>query len=460
MDTSVLQQKLAQQRHLLPSQHELLNRLLFQLAFNDFQNIGLVGAEGSGKSTLALALAELFSEQANVALLSGPINETELEGQLQQHWFGQRQSEPALAELMAELPADSMPLLLIVDNFNLLSSSARQKLLQLDCLGFFMLAEPSADMALNLSINYPTLQDASQILKDKALDPLAIAERFAASGGNMHLLHSAIVRPEERKTQGAAFWLLPAAIVLLVLAVAINWLLPATGEQTVAVEPPTPAVAEFTPVPADNSEYNEKPERTELPEQNINSDAVSSPEPDNSPELPDFVQLEVDAAATDLTGLSDLVEGEASSEVTTTEQTVNAEQAVVTEQPVDTGLSNDVVVAEPAIESFYQEQQLLALSAGFRVLQLAVLSSEVAVGRFIQANPDTDIVVYQRSWQGQLQWIILAKDYYPDVESARQARAALPETLRAAGPFIKPVGQVQQEIKALARLRAESERQE
>ena len=69
METSILQQKVAQQRHLLPSQQELLNRLLFQLAFNNFQNIGLVGAEGSGKSTLALAIAELFSEQANVALL-------------------------------------------------------------------------------------------------------------------------------------------------------------------------------------------------------------------------------------------------------------------------------------------------------------------------------------------------------------------------------------------------------
>ncbi|SNY57748.1 Cell division protein DamX, binds to the septal ring, contains C-terminal SPOR domain [Arsukibacterium tuosuense] len=498
MDTTVLQQKLAELRHLLPSQHELLNRLLFQLAFNDFQNIGLVGGEGSGKSTLALALAELFSEHANVALLSEPVTEAEMEGQLKQHWFGQRQPEPALAALMAEPPADSLPLLLIVDNFNLLSSSARQRLLQLNCLGFFMLAEPSADMALNLSINIPTLQDAGQVLKDKALDPLAVAERFAASAGNMHLLHSALVKSEDRKTH-AASWLLPAAIMLLVLVAAISWWLPTSTEQTRSdTTAKTNAVQHDdqsesssepadSPEPLDSSERVNTPEQTNSPEsedvsalfdspevitgleltlsaaqdgssaQDSSAEPVTNPESVDSSELPESMQQQARSAVPDLTETAESQQG---STEAIAESSRNAEQQVVS-KPADTSSSTSITAAAiPAAGSLYQEPQLLALPAESRVLQLAVLSSETALQRFARSYPDTDIMVYQRSWQGQLQWIILNQDHYPDISSARQAMASLPESLRAAGPFIKPVGQVQQEIKALARNRAATEVQE
>lgn len=56
-----LQQQLAASHYLLPSQRDLLSRLLFQLAFNDFNQLAVFGGCGSGKSTLCLALAELFS---------------------------------------------------------------------------------------------------------------------------------------------------------------------------------------------------------------------------------------------------------------------------------------------------------------------------------------------------------------------------------------------------------------
>ena len=69
MDITDLQARLAQLDHLLPSQREWLDRLLFQLAFNDNQQINILGASGSGKSTLALAIAELLSGQYNIALL-------------------------------------------------------------------------------------------------------------------------------------------------------------------------------------------------------------------------------------------------------------------------------------------------------------------------------------------------------------------------------------------------------
>lgn len=148
-----------------------------------------------------------------------------------------------------------------------------------------------------------------------------------------------------------------------------------------------------------------------------------------------------------------------------TEGEVNAEAAVA-DEPIEMAAGSNGettqsnVVAPPYQEQQYQEQQLLALPAEFRVLQLAVLSSEAALARFEQAYPDAAIAIYQRSWQGQLQWVVLVQEFYPDVSSARLARASLAEPLRSAGPFIKPVAQVQQEIKALARLRAEPVLQE
>ncbi|MAD76296.1 MAG: hypothetical protein CML20_16170 [Rheinheimera sp.] len=484
MDTSVLQQKLAELNHLLPSQHELLNRLLFQLAFNDFQNIGLVGTKGSGKSTISLALAELFSDQANVALLTGPLAPTEIEALLQQHWFGRQTATVSLSDLMAEPVAGAQPLLLIVDNFDQLTVQSQQKLLQLDCLGFFLIAEPSVEMALNLSINIPTLQDASQVLKDQPLDPLAIAERFASSAGNMHLLHSEVIKAEERKPHSVVFWLLPAVIVVLLLTGLISWLQPETKEQAVA-DPMT-----RREILQDSSAAN-SPERISNPEPISSLELTASPEPISSPELtassePTKSIIDESAGSPEL---EDSSATPASRELNSAPEVLNAQPEVMTKpaepETSDIPVSNDVAneaevdvtnepvpdstiasaidsssVAAAAIDFRYQELQLLALPAEFRVLQLAVLSSEEALARFIRTYPDTDIVLYQRSWQGQLQWVLLAEGHYSDVSSARQARTLLAEPLRAAGPFIKPVGQVQQEIKALARLRAESEVQE
>ena len=76
MDITDLQTRLAQLDHLLPSQREWLERLLFQLAFNDHQLISILGSAGSGKSTLALAIAELLSDQYNIALLDTSVSKT------------------------------------------------------------------------------------------------------------------------------------------------------------------------------------------------------------------------------------------------------------------------------------------------------------------------------------------------------------------------------------------------
>ena len=61
-----LHQKLATLQGLLPSQRQWLERLVFQLEFNPYQLIYLVGGPGSGKSTLTLAIADLLSDEFNL----------------------------------------------------------------------------------------------------------------------------------------------------------------------------------------------------------------------------------------------------------------------------------------------------------------------------------------------------------------------------------------------------------
>lgn len=444
MDTTVLQRHLAELGHLLPSQHELLNRLLFQLAFNDFQSIGLVGAEGSGKSTLALVLAELFSEQANVALLNGPLAESELKAQLLQQWFGQGTTDslaasPVLAALMAQADADSLPFLLIVDNFNQFSRSASDMLLQLDCRGFFMLSQPSTAMALNLSINVPTLQDAGIILDKKSLDALMIAERFAASAGNMHLLHTALIKTAEQKRFFAVSWVLPLAIMLVLIAGALSWYLAITDK----ISPPD-VTAEIVmsngPEPALELIASKEPA----------SELLASSELTNSPELANDLLASPESEPQDTLELIDMPLQTSSTESFNAPEQTETPEVVASVQQMPAAL----------IEGLYQEAQLLALAADQKVIQLAVLSSAAAVARFQQAYPDIRLVVYQRSWQGKLQWVVLAEAHYSDNGSARQGRMALAEPIQAAEPFIKPVAAVQQEIKALARLRAEQLMQE
>tara|TARA_R110002126_G_scaffold21598_1_gene77879 strand:- start:15968 stop:17359 length:1392 start_codon:yes stop_codon:yes gene_type:complete len=458
METSILQQKVAQQRHLLPSQQELLNRLLFQLAFNNFQNIGLVGAEGSGKSTLALAIAELFSEQANVALLTAANNEQAAEQQLLQQWFGQRQAEPKLADHLATPLDSALPLLLIVDNFSQLSTSTCQKLLLLDCLGIFLLDKPSADMALNLSINVPTLQDAGQILKDKPLDPLAVAERFAASAGNMHLLHSAVVKPEERKSQSAAFWLIPVAIVLLIVAGLVSWYLP---EADKVVQLPLPKPETLQQALEEDAEPASQPVVDVVQQAEIVTPAETAAA--DSAALAETILTPADAESVEAVDDSKLAAEQTSAlsiddDVAVVAEPVNQSDSTIPAEPDElltlSTADSDAQQAQPGGEA-YQDPELLTLPATYKVLQLAVLSSAGAVERFRQTYPTTEIIVYQRSWQGQLQWVILAQKSFPDVASARAGRSALAEPLRTAGPFIKPVAAVQQEIKALGRLQSE-----
>ncbi|MCA1928958.1 hypothetical protein, partial [Rheinheimera sp.] len=105
MSKQALQQRLTQYSGLLGSQRQLLQRLLLQLEFNQPDRLQLVGSSGSGKSTLILTLAEICSEQFNVALLQADAGLTpvDLSKVLQQQWFGSATMPRNLHEFVAQL---------------------------------------------------------------------------------------------------------------------------------------------------------------------------------------------------------------------------------------------------------------------------------------------------------------------------------------------------------------------
>lgn len=417
METTELQARLALFDHLLPSQREWTERLLFQLAFNNIDHIEAVGDVGSGKSTLALTLAELFSEQYNVALLNTPADESQVASQLMQQWFGvAAQAGVPLSEQVATQDG-ATPLLLIVDNTEQFSSVLPQ-LQNLPCLLFSFSTKPLLDNSLTLTISPPTSADAEYLLQAEQLNPLEMNSRLTEANGNLHLLlrpavARSIAEPEHTKPAMPPFKAIYIVIAAVMVAMLLYFFWPdgKTADTPVRIPVQVPAV---TVAPEVNTE----------PEIVTKQDAVIdlTPEPELIPVIPSPVSE------------PPVVEG------TITEVTA---QPVVPE-PVAT---DDAITAHTFK---YDEAQLLEMDKQQVALQLAVLSSNASLQRFNKTYPQLDRLVYQRNWQGKTQWVILLAPFN-NAASANQQLAQLPEALRAGGPFVKRLQAVQTEINALQR---------
>lgn len=417
METTELQARLALFDHLLPSQREWTERLLFQLAFNNIDHIEAVGDVGSGKSTLALTLAELFSEQYNVALLNTPADESQVASQLMQQWFGlPAQAGVALSEQVAAQDG-ATPLLLIVDNTEQFSSVLPQ-LQNLPCLLFSFSTKPLLDNSLTLTISPPTSADAEYLLQAEQLNPLEMNSRLTEANGNLHLLlrpaaARSIAEPEHTKPAMPPFKAVYIVIAAVMVAMLLYFFWPdgKTADTPVRIPVQVPAV---TVEPEVNTE----------PEIVTEQDAVIdlTPEPELIPVIPSSVSE------------PPIVEG------TITE---------VTAQPVapEPAATDDAITAHTFK---YDEVQLLEMDKQQVALQLAVLSSNTSLQRFNKTYPQLDRLVYQRNWQGKTQWVILLAPF-SNAASANQQLAQLPEALRAGGPFVKRLQAVQTEINALQR---------
>ncbi|GGW52189.1 SPOR domain-containing protein [Alishewanella tabrizica] len=474
-----LQQQLAASTFLLPSQRDVLSRLLFQLAFNDFTRLAIVGGAGSGKTTLALGLAELFSDcdeiLINVAMLQAPLADELLTAQLAKQWF----AEPNLskAQLLHKLTAvaESRTLVLIADDPEHLTATQYDWILTLPVRVFMFTSRADSNMQLNLALPVITLADCEQLLAVEGLDPLALAERFAHSQQNLHkLLHNVPIRTasaaQTHKHTSAStkppIWALAVGLAL-VLIVIIASFLPDTTEPVDAGENVARNTSQvIVPLP-DNTE-------------NANDTSVSSTEPsvvlsvpqnerseitvDNKTvnEVPAAVIPPVDSVAP---VLEPEIDPRLSEVVDLLPAVISSDAAVIQAEPVRDPISpatenkavtasneeGKVVRASAPKAALYDHQTLLQLPARQLLVQIAVLSSENALRRFTRNYPKLPVMVYQRQWQGRQQWVIVSGPFINNA-AAKQHIQQLPSALSASGPFIKTVGAVQQEINAWQQL--------
>jgi septal ring-binding cell division protein DamX len=454
-----LQQQLDQNSYLLPSQRDLLSRLLFQLAFNDFDRLAIVGAAGSGKSTLALVLAELFSEcqemPVNVALVQSPLSLQQLSKQLSQQWFATEQLDAE--SLLARCSTDNATeYVLLLDDADTLDLSCWALLEQLPARLFCFISQPDPRFQLNLTIPALSLVDSQQLLQEQQLDPLALAERFALSQGNLHLLlqmplsatrdgasNTSVTRTKKVAAQSGSFpWLAAVALIAVVAIAAVSWL----GHTPSTTLPPLPtSTAADTAVTANIPRAELMPD---LPEQSLSTAEMIEPE------TPAFASVTV-SETTDHVNLvaehsSDAIPEQVAEPVTAvaTEIPVAApEQAPVTIKPTPEAKPQTVRATATVKPAGSAATALAALAATERLVQLAVLSDDAALKRFQQQYPGLQYQLYQRQQQGRQQWVLVAGPFKNNAAASAYI-AQLPAKLRDAGPFIRTARSVQQDLAA------------
>lgn len=450
MDTSDLQQRLKQLTQLLPSQRECLERLLFQLTFNQYQKFRIVGGAGSGKSVIALALAELFSDQFNVAILDNKTAPANIPTQLMQQWFNRPAQNGVSLSEQINSAVSVLPLLLIVDDADKLSSEVMSQLTQLDCLTFSFAAEDGANDDVTLLLNKLSSDDARQLLHSEHLNELELAQRLANADGNIYLLQqepekSTKVSPKQEAVVVKRYVTLVYVSTALVVIMALWWALSDNESSKINESTVIPPKTEII-VPASDTLANDALSTTETP-----ADATSEMEPGT-------LSVETNSASSEPTtedsvGAAKIADsGEENVVVDTVAETVTDTLGNKVElvAPSDALTAVEQTAAEtittPDNASFnYDEAALLAMNKQAYALQLAVLSSDAAIQRFKSAYPALPVLAYSRSWQGQPQLVLLLAAF-EDKASAKAQIATLPAAIKATGPFIKPLVAIHNEI--------------
>ncbi len=201
---SELQQKLTQIKGLLPSQRQWLERLVFQLEFNPYQLIYMVGGPGTGKTTLTLAIADLLSNQFNLALISAEpeLTAVRVRQHVLEHWFGVcKDAGKPLLQLVGDRELTE-PLALIIDNAENLPAELWAELADLPCLVIAASEQPQQNAELNLPLPALSLEDAQMLLEGSGLNTLTVADRMDTAMGNMHiLLDPSLARRQQPKTE-------------------------------------------------------------------------------------------------------------------------------------------------------------------------------------------------------------------------------------------------------------------
>ncbi|QBL10167.1 ATP-binding cassette domain-containing protein [Rheinheimera sp. D18] len=438
MDITNLQRRLPELTYLLPSQQEWMERLLLQLAFNDNKHIYIVGADGSGKSTLAMNIAELFSEQHNIALLNSTVEESQVHAQLMQQWFN-LPADPNSALVEQVLAAyQQQPLLVIIDDAERYSAELLQQISLLPCLQFCFSADTQDNAALTLTINRISSADAQQLLSHEELNSIELAERLANANGNMHLLllpvrqsyNERVVADNTTALVNKTPLYIAIAAVLLVILLYIFW--PKAEKPVQEIRYPVARDFEAKPVPV----------VTETPPA-VNTEAELSKNEQQPLGLDVSEPVQTELAEATKSNTSSIAEAKPVADAKL-DAGASVKPEVAPVQAVDTPVVENTS-AEPVYA--YDEALLLKMPKNQLAVQLAVLSSAAALQRFKKTYPQLTTLSYQRNWQGKMQLVILLAPF-ADAASVKVQLKQLPEALRATGPFVKVLQSVQTEIKA------------
>lgn len=106
----------------------------------------------------------------------------------------------------------------------------------------------------------------------------------------------------------------------------------------------------------------------------------------------------------------------------------------------------EVEAKEPAIRFTFSNQELRTISARYYTLQLAALTSKIAVQQFIDEHDIGSIVQVYETVRNGSQWFIVTVGNYTSVAAARRAENDLPASVQAVGPWAKSFSQVHREI--------------
>lgn len=466
MDIAKLQQGLSELSHLLPLQQDWFTRLLFQLSFNDFAVIQTLGAASSGKSTLTLALAELLSAQANVALITA-VPEQHVITAIQQQWFGQHGDSTDLSVQVAEYK-DEQPLYLIIDDGQNYSAALLQQMIALSIPCFIFATKPVVPEALTLTINQAGLEDAEQLLAAKNLPSEQLLKCVEQAQGDLTLLKNGRAAPNGTRSQASqAATSKPGSIVLMSIAVAtllvlglvlsyVNFGANPAKQTTLVLEP------DLTRQSTAIIKLPNKPAEPELPmvelQPEVNPLATSIIEPlgvkedgesEEASSIPPLngndTEVQNEAVVNDQAA-EDITVRQPVAVESTPEPAVNKAIAPVSTKNTELATEATIAQADKVAVKCHSEQLLTANSTEV-ALQLAVLSKLAAFNQLQAQYPSLSMSCYQRSWQGKRQLVVLLGPF-SDKQGALSAQTGLPKQLASSGSFIKSIKAIQAEITA------------
>ena len=445
MNINVLQAKLAEQEHLLSPQIDCLERLLFQLAFNSCSKVNITGALGSGKSTLALAVAELFSEQNNVALINASVEQSDIGTQLIQQWFA-KPFNPVLSlkdQICAEI--SHLPLLLIVDDADRFPDDVLQTLKQLPCLLILFSEQPLSEAQLILTLNKVTLADAEKLLQSQGLNYIEVADKYAATNGNLSLLLAPKAKLVAPQPEIAPVRLPVNSLFYLVIAVGLALLAYLFWPETKQADNSPSLTTDEVSAQFVSSKVEDSTALQQTDDVSVSTDVEQIGLVDTETEV------SLDSRVIDSENerveqpISNNIEATVEDDKPEVDSTVTESTTVNEEDKQTAGVTEQ---ADPELAQFMlDESQLLNMQKQALAVQLAVLSSAEALARFKANYPTVAINSYLRNWQGKMQWVVILAPY-DDTNKARAAIAVLPESLKNSGPFVKTLQAVQAEIRA------------